>query len=66
MGAAVAAATAVSGPTADRALGWLDAFTLIAGVLAFYVAYLMADELLRQASRMARADRSSHEGSPLS
>ncbi len=60
------AALAVSGPTAERTLGWLDAFTLIAGVLAFYVAYLMVDELLRQASRMARADRSNHEGSHLS
>jgi len=60
-----AAAVAVSGATTERALAWLDAFTLIAGVLAFYVAYLMVDELLRQASRMARADRSGHEGSPL-
>jgi len=39
---------------------------LVIGVLAFYVAYLMADELLRQASRMARAERSDHERSSLS
>lgn len=59
-----AAALAVTTPTSDRAFDWLDAVTLVAGVLAFYVAYLMADELLRQASRMARAERSSgqHEG----
>jgi hypothetical protein len=61
-----AAALAVSGPTVERTLGWLDAFTLIAGVLAFYVAYLMVDELLRQASRMARSERSSQEGRSLS
>lgn len=59
-----AAALAVTTPTSDRAFDWLDAVTLVAGVLAFYVAYLMADELLRQASRMARAERSTgqHEG----
>lgn len=59
-----AAALAVTTPTSDRAFDWLDAVTLVAGVLAFYVAYLMADELLRQASRMARAERSpgQHEG----
>lgn len=59
-----AAALAVTAPTSDRAFDWLDAVTLVAGVLAFYVAYLMADELLRQASRMARAERSTgqHEG----
>ena len=59
-----AAALAVPPPTSDRAFDWLDAVTLVAGVLAFYMAYLMADELLRQASRMARAERSSgqHEG----
>lgn len=59
-----AAALAVTTPTSDRAFDWLDAVTLVAGVLAFYMAYLMADELLRQASRMARAERSSgqHEG----
>ena len=44
---------AVSGATVDRPLAWLDAVTLVIGVLAFYVAYLMADELLRQASRLA-------------
>lgn len=60
------AALAVSGPTAERTLGWLDAVTLIAGVLAFYAAYLMADELLRQASRMARAERDTAQRSSLS
>ncbi len=62
-GVLAAAAFAVSGATVDRPLAWLDAVTLVIGVLAFYVAYLMADELLRQASRMARADRSDHERS---
>lgn len=60
------AALAVSGATVDRPLVWLDAVTLVIGVLAFYVAYLMADELLRQASRMARAERSDHERTSLS
>lgn len=55
-GVLAAAALAVSGPTAQRGFSWLDGFTLVAGVLAFYAAYLMADELLRQASRMARVE----------
>ena len=65
-GVLAAAAFAVSGATVDRPLAWLDAVTLVIGVLAFYVAYLMADELLRQASRMARADRSADERTSLS
>lgn len=61
------AALAVTSPTAERAFDWLDAVTLVAGVLAFYGAYLMADELLRQASRMARAERAaSHQEGTLS
>lgn len=60
------AALAVSGATVDRPLVWLDAVTLVIGVLAFYVAYLMADELLRQASRMGRAERSGNERGSLS
>jgi hypothetical protein len=52
------AALAASGATTDRPLDWLDAVTVVLGVLAFFVTYLMADELLRQASRMARAERS--------
>lgn len=59
------AAVAASGPTIDRPLAWLDAVTLVVGVLAFYMTYLLADELLRQASRMARADRSADERSSL-
>lgn len=46
------AALAVAGPTVDRGFEWLDGVTLIVSVLAFYVLYLMADELLRQASRL--------------
>ncbi|MBM3394100.1 MAG: methylamine utilization protein MauE [Betaproteobacteria bacterium] len=49
-----AAALAVSGPTIDRGFDWLDGVALVMGVLAFYVTYLMADELMRQASRMTR------------
>lgn len=64
-GVLAVAALAVSGATVDRPLLWLDAVTLVMGVLAFYVTYLMADELLRQANRMARAERSGDERSPL-
>jgi uncharacterized membrane protein len=46
-----AAAVAASRPTLERELNWIDALTLVVGVLAFYALYLMADELLRQASR---------------
>ena len=59
-------ALAFAGPTAERPLDWIDGITLIAGVLAFYVAYLMADELLRQASRMARAGQADAARSSLS
>ncbi|MFN0317230.1 MAG: MauE/DoxX family redox-associated membrane protein [Burkholderiales bacterium] len=48
------AAIAVSGPGTERNFDWTDAITLVFGVLAFYAAYLAADELMRQASRMAR------------
>jgi Methylamine utilisation protein MauE len=47
-------AMAVSGPGAERSFDWTDAVTLVFGVLAFYAAYLAADELMRQASRIAR------------
>ncbi len=46
------AALAVAGPTVERGFVWLDGVTLIVGVLAFYTLYLMADELLRQSSRL--------------
>jgi len=48
-----AAATLASRPTLERTMDWIDALTLVFGVLAFYAFYLMADELLRQASRLA-------------
>ena len=51
----VVIALAFAGPTVERPLDWIDGITLLVGVLAFYVTYLMADELLRQASRMGRA-----------
>lgn len=65
-GVLAAAALAASGTTMDRPLDWLDAVTVVLGVLAFFVTYLMADELLRQASRMSRVERSADTGSTLS
>jgi ABC-type branched-subunit amino acid transport system permease subunit len=56
-----AAALVASQPTMERSMDWIDAITLVLGVLAFYAFYLMADELLRQASRLARLGRDSHE-----
>jgi len=49
-----AAAFIASRPTLERSMDWIDAVTLVLGVLAFYALYLMADELLRQATRLAR------------
>ena len=51
------AAAIASRPTLERSMDWIDALTLVLGVLAFYALYLMADELLRQASRLARSGR---------
>jgi hypothetical protein len=65
-GVLAAAALAASSATMDRPLDWLDAVTVVLGVLAFFVTYLMADELLRQASRMARAERSTDTARNLS
>jgi hypothetical protein len=56
-----AAALIASRPTVERSMDWIDALTLVLGVLAFYAFYLMADELLRQASRLARLGRDGHE-----
>jgi uncharacterized membrane protein YphA (DoxX/SURF4 family) len=56
-----AAALIASRPTLERSMDWMDALTLVLGVLAFYAFYLMADELLRQASRLARFGRDGHE-----
>jgi ABC-type branched-subunit amino acid transport system permease subunit len=53
-----AAAVIASRPTLERNMDWIDAVTLVLGVLAFYALYLMADELLRQASRLAQIRRS--------
>jgi len=58
-GVLAGAALAVAGPTAERSFEWLDGVTLIVGVLAFYALYLMADELLRQSSRL-RQLRAAH------
>lgn len=60
-GVLAAAAGAVSGPTVQRSFDWLDTITLVAGALAFYIAYLMVDELLRQADRMARTEEEAAE-----
>ncbi len=53
-----AAALIASRPAVERSMDWTDALTLVLGVLAFYALYVMADQLLRQASRLAR---DSHE-----
>jgi uncharacterized membrane protein len=50
-GVLAAAAAAAGGGGVDRPLAWLDAVTLVIGALALYFAYLLADELLRLASR---------------
>ena len=55
-----AAALIASRPAVERSLDWIDALTLVLGVLAFYALYVMADQLLRQASRLAR-DGHEHE-----
>lgn len=52
-----AAALLASQPALERSLDWVDALSLVLGVLAFYALYLMADELLRQATRLARLDQ---------
>jgi len=52
-----AAALVATRPTVERSMDWTDALTLVLGVLAFYALYLMADELLRQASRLAQPGR---------
>ena len=55
------AALVVSGPTRGRDFEWLDAVTLLGGVLAFYALYLSFDELLRQFSRGAGLRARSNE-----
>ncbi len=50
----VCIALAVSGPSVDRPYEWLDAVTLVVGVLALYGSYLTFDELLRQFGRIAQ------------
>jgi len=56
-----AAAVIASRPTLERSMEWTDALTLVLGVLAFYALYLMADELLRQASRLAQIKRAEQD-----
>lgn len=50
----VALALVMAAPSIDRPYEWLDAVTLIVGVLALYGTYLMFDELLRQFGRIAQ------------
>ena len=47
-------ALAVIGPSVARPYEWLDAITLIFGVLTLYASYLTFDELLRQFGRIAQ------------
>lgn len=53
-GVLVLLALAFSGPTTGREFTWLDGVVLVAGALSLLAAYLLADEMLRQATRMAR------------
>ncbi len=46
-------ALAMTVPSVDRPYEWLDAITLVAGILALYASYLTFDELLRQFGRIA-------------
>jgi hypothetical protein len=55
------AAVLASRPTLERSMDWIDALTLVLGVLAFYALYLMADELLRQAGRLAQIKRAEQD-----
>jgi hypothetical protein len=58
--AVLAAAALIAGrPALERSLDWIDALSLVLGVLCFYALYLMADELLRQAGRFARGEEQS-------
>ena len=47
-------AVAMSAPSVGRPYEWLDAVTLIIGVLALFGSYLTFDELLRQFGRIAQ------------
>lgn len=47
-------ALTAAGGVIDRDFEWLDAVTLVTGVLALYALYLMADELLKQFGRIAQ------------
>lgn len=47
-------ALVAAGGAVARDFEWLDAVTLVVGVLALYALYLMADELLRQFGRIAQ------------
>jgi Methylamine utilisation protein MauE len=53
-GLLVCVALAMSAPSLGRPYEWLDAVTLIVGVLALYGSYLTFDELLRQFGRIAQ------------
>ncbi len=52
-----AAALTASGATIDRPLAWLDAITLVGGVLACYAYYRATDELLRHPRRLLRVEQ---------
>lgn len=54
-------ALAMAAPSVDRPYEWLDAITLIVGVLALYGSYLMFDELLRQFGRIAQLKAQAHK-----
>jgi uncharacterized membrane protein len=55
-----AAALFASQPALERPMDWVDATTLILGVLAFFSLYRMADELLRQSVSLSRLREDGH------
>jgi uncharacterized membrane protein len=55
-----AAALIASQPALERPMDWVDATTLILGVLAFFSLYRMADELLRQSVSLSRLREHGH------
>lgn len=64
-GVLCAIALVLMGANVERTLNWLDGVALVLGVLALFATYLLANELLRQASRMSRAERSKDSWSSL-
>jgi Methylamine utilisation protein MauE len=54
------AALIASQPALERPMDWVDATTLILGVLAFFSLYRLSDELLRQSVSLSRMHEDGH------